>query len=149
MNDAAAGTISLREVIASDLPIFYEHQCDPEAAWMADFPSRDRSAFTYHWMNILADPANILRTILFDGQVAGNIVCFEQGRVRQVGYWLGRDYWGHHVATRALAAFLDEVNERPLYAYVAKHNLASQRVLEHCGFTRFEEQEKEIVLILA
>jgi RimJ/RimL family protein N-acetyltransferase len=30
--------------------------------------------------------------------------------------------------------FLDQVQERPLYAHVAIHNLASRRVLEKCGF---------------
>ena len=38
------------------------------------------------------------------------------------------------MATRALAAFLVEVTERPLYAGVAGHNVASIRVLEKNGF---------------
>ncbi len=39
---------------------------------------------------------------------------------REVGYWFGRQYWGKGVATRALAAFLDHVAVRPLYAHVVK-----------------------------
>ena len=39
------------------------------------------------------------------------------------------------MATRALAAFLSYDTARPLHARVAKHNLASRRVLEKCGFT--------------
>ena len=54
---------------------------------------------------------------------------------RQVGYWLGRRYWGRGVATKALSAFLDLVTTRPLFAHVARHNAASLRVLEKCGFT--------------
>jgi RimJ/RimL family protein N-acetyltransferase len=53
----------------------------------------------------------------------------------EISYWLGKDYWGKGVATAALSAFLDHVEMRPLYARVAKDNLASQRVLEKCGFT--------------
>ena len=34
-----------------------------------------------------------------------------------------------------LAAFLHHVQARPLYAHIAKHNRASLRVLEKCGFT--------------
>jgi RimJ/RimL family protein N-acetyltransferase len=131
-------TILLRDVIESDLPIFFEQQLDPVANQMAAFPARDREAFMAHWSKILADETNILKTILFDGQVAGNIVSWEQpdeGSEREVGYWLGREYWGKGIATRALSLFLEQITARPLYAYVAKHNLASIRVLEKCGFT--------------
>jgi len=67
--------ILLRNVTEADLPIFFEHQLDPQATRMAAFH------------------------------------------------------------TRALSAFLEQVKTRPLYAHVAKHKLASMRVLEKCGFT--------------
>ena len=61
-------------------------------------------------------------------------------------------------ATRALALLLEQVTTRPLYAYVAKHNLASIRVLEKCGFTITSEDKglsstsgeevKEVILTL-
>ena len=127
--------IFLRNVIESDLPILFEQQFDPIANQMAAFPARDREAFMAHWAKIMADETNILKAILFDGQIAGNIVSWEQSGEREVGYWLGREYWGKGIATRALAAFLEDVKTRPLYAHVAKHNLASIRVLEKCGFT--------------
>lgn len=127
--------ILLRDVTATDLPIFYEHQFDPEATRMAAFPPRDRQAFTAHWTKILADDTVIKQTILYKGLVAGNIVSFDQFGDPEVGYWLGREYWGKGIATRALSAFLSQVKVRPLYAHVANHNLASIRVLEKCGFT--------------
>jgi len=46
-----------------------------------------------------------------------------------------KNYWGKGIATKALAAFPGHVKARPLYAHVAKHNIASIRVLEKCGFT--------------
>ncbi len=128
-------TILLRNVIASDLPIFFEQQLDPVANQMAAFPARDREAFMAHWAKIMADDNNILKTILYGDQVAGNIVSWEHSGEREVGYWLGRSFWGKGIATRALEMFLELVTARPLYAYVAKHNLASIRVLEKCGFT--------------
>jgi RimJ/RimL family protein N-acetyltransferase len=128
--------VHLREVIESDLPIFFEQQLDPDATRMAAFPSRDREAFMTHWAKIMRDEANTLKTILFDGRVAGNIVSWQQGTEREVGYWLGKEYWGKGIATRALAEFLNHVTQRPLYAHVVKHNIASIRVLEKCGFTR-------------
>src|SRR5688572_690909 len=54
---------------------------------------------------------------------------------REVGDWIGREYWGRGVGTRALSQFLDDVRTRLLYARVATHNVASLRVLEKCGFT--------------
>src|SRR5512143_2787145 len=126
-------SVLLRDVIASDLPIFFEQQFDPIANQMAAFPARDREAFMAHWTKIMADEANILKTILYDEQVAGNIVSWDHSGEQEVGYWLGREYWGKGIATRALVALLEQVKTRPLYAYVAKHNLASIRVLEKCG----------------
>jgi RimJ/RimL family protein N-acetyltransferase len=140
--------IRLRDVTEADLPIFFEHQLDPEATQMAAFPSRDRDAFMAHWAKILADPTLAKQTILVDGRVAGNIGSWEQSGEREVGYWLGRNYWGQGVATKALALFLDQVTARPLYAHVAKHNVGSRRVLEKCGFLICGEEGDEVILKL-
>lgn len=128
-------SVQLRDVTESDLPIFFEQQLDPEATQMAAFPSRGREGFLAHWTKIMADPSVLIKTILFDGEVAGNIVCFEQLGEREVGYWLGKEYWGQGIATEALQEFLKQIETRPLYAHVAKHNIGSRRVLEKCGFT--------------
>ncbi len=127
--------VLLRDVTEDDLPIFFEHQLDPDATHMAAFPARDRDAFMAHWTKILGDETITKKTILFDGQVAGNIVSFEQAGEPLVGYWIGKEYWGQGVATKALSQFLGHVKTRPLYARAAKHNIASIRVLEKCGFT--------------
>ena len=130
-----ANNIQLRDVIETDLPIFYEQQLDPEATQMAAFPSRNEEAFMAHWRDkVLANDSGQVKTILFNGEVAGNIVCFEQMGEREVGYWLGKEFWGKGVATRALEEFLKMIETRPLYAHVAKHNIGSKRVLEKCGF---------------
>jgi RimJ/RimL family protein N-acetyltransferase len=128
------GQVLLREVFESDLPIFYEQQLDPVATSTAAFPSRARPAFDAHWQKILADSRNTIRTILYEDQVAGNILSFELADKREVGYWLGREYWGKGIATRALELFLGLVQTRPLFAHVAQHNLGSLRVLQKCGF---------------
>jgi RimJ/RimL family protein N-acetyltransferase len=135
-----AGVVRLRGVTEDDLPVFFEHQRDPEASRMAAFPPRDRDAFMAHWTTILRDASVVARTVLLDGQVAGNVVAFDFERRREIGYWIGRPFWGRGVATRALRAFLEDVNERPLYAGVAEGNVASIRVLEKCGFTISEAQ---------
>lgn len=134
--------IELRDVTETDLPIFFEQQLDPEATQMAGFPSRGQEAFMAHWkFKVLGDDSVLVKTIVFNGEVAGNIVCFEQLGEREVGYWLGRDYWGKGIATKALDEFLKHIETRPLYAHVAKHNIGSRRVLEKCGFTISGEEK--------
>ena len=130
--------IMLRNVLASDLPIFFEHQQDPIAVEMAAFTAEDpgdREAFDAHWTRILADETVVAQTIVYGGQVAGHVVRFERFGEPEVTYWLGREYWGQGLATRALAAFLANHPERPIYARAARDNGASIRVLEKCGFT--------------
>lgn len=124
----------LRDVTEADLPTFFKHQMDPEANRMAAFTPRNRDEFFVHWNKILADDTVAKKTILFNGQVAGSIVSFERDGEREVGYWIGREHWGRGIATKALSVFLDHVTARPLFAHVAKHNVASIRVLEKCGF---------------
>src|SRR5687768_2010792 len=106
-------TIELRDVIDADLPIFYTQQDDPEAAQMAAFPIRQRDAFMTHWQHIMKDAEGRLKTILFNGEVAGNMVGFWQAGHRKVGYWLGREYWGKGIATKALEQFLGYETLRP------------------------------------
>jgi len=130
-----APVVTLGDVTPDDLPVFFDHQRDPEACATAAFSARDRDAFMAHWHKVLADETVTTRTILFAGDVAGNIVSFDQGGEREVGYWIGRAHWGRGVATRALTAFLRIEQQRPLTAHVAERNVASRRVLEKCGFT--------------
>jgi RimJ/RimL family protein N-acetyltransferase len=130
--------VLLRDVADADLPTFFAQQRDPVANIMAAFTAKDpadRAAFMTHWDKILGDEGVTLKTILCDEEIAGYIVRHGWFGDPEVSYWLGREYWGRGVATRALALFLDCVVARPLYARVAKDNLASRRVLEKCGFT--------------
>jgi RimJ/RimL family protein N-acetyltransferase len=143
-----AGPPILREVREEDLPIFFEHQRDPEAVRMAVFPSRDLEAFMAHWRKIMADAAVLLRTVEVEGLVAGNVVSFMRGGEREVGYWIGREFWGRGIATRALEAFLLEERTRPLFAGAATGNVASLRVLEKCGFVPCRTEGDEVVLRL-
>ena len=130
--------VSLRDVTESDLETFYDNQLDPEANRMAAFTApdpTDREAFATHWERLLADDAVTVRTVTVDGRVAGNVLLFPHRGQLEVGYWLGREFWGRGIATRALVEFLKVVAIRPLYARVAKDNIGSMRVLSKCGFS--------------
>jgi RimJ/RimL family protein N-acetyltransferase len=106
-------SVLLRPVTTGDLPILFEHQADEEASRMAAFATRDRASFDAHWNKILGDRTVLARTILFENQVAGNIASFERRATREVGYWIGKSYWGKGIATAALIAFLEVDCARP------------------------------------
>jgi RimJ/RimL family protein N-acetyltransferase len=135
---------SLRAVTPEDVRVFFEHQLDAEAGWMAAFTVEDpadEEAFRRRWDRILADETITKRTVVLDGEVAGHVVCFERMGKREVSYWLGRGFWGRGLGTRALRRFLTEIEERPLYARVAHDNHASARVLRNCGFLKVGEEK--------
>ena len=67
---------------------------------------------------------------------------------REVGYWIGREFWGKGIATQALSELLRCIEMRPLYGHVAKHNIGSRRVLEKCGFAFFGEDGNDFIFIL-
>lgn len=129
--------VTLREVIDSDYPLFFTHQLDREANWMAAFtvidPS-DRAAYDERQARFRNDESIIKRTVLGDGEVVGNIVIYGEPEFREVSYWIDKRFWGQGIATKALLLLLKEIPDRPLYARVAKDNLGSMRVLEKGGF---------------
>jgi RimJ/RimL family protein N-acetyltransferase len=143
-NANAALEVHLRGIEDPDIDVFFDHQADPIAAEMAAFPSRGREQFAAHWAKIRADTTTVLRAIVADGVVAGNIGSWHQDGQRLLGYWIAREQWGRGVATRALARFLSEDEPvRPVYAHVVVHNAGSIRVLEKAGFRRDRDQEAQ------
>jgi RimJ/RimL family protein N-acetyltransferase len=130
--------VTLRAVIETDLPIFFNQQLDPEANHLAAFTSKDptdRAAFFTHWRKILAIETVLIRSIIVAGEVVGSVLSYVDEGKPEISYWLGKDYWGKGYATQALAAFLKETNQtRPIHARVVKDNLRSLGVLRKCGF---------------
>ena len=146
--------VRLRDVEKPDLEVLFEQQLDPEAARVANFPSRDRERFMTHWTTrVLGDPTVFVQTVTVDGEVAGSVVAWWDRDRRFVGYWLGRPFWGRGVGTRALRLFLRREPVRPLYADPYSGNTASVRLLEKCGFERAGTvrygQAEHIMLVLA
>ena len=129
--------VQLRQVGEADLPLFFAHQQDPEAIWMAAFTAKnpsDRDAFNAHWAKIRADDGIFMQTILFEGDVAGYIVSHGWFGDLEISYWLGQAFWSKGIATEALTQFLALQTTRPLQARVVKDNIGSLKVLQKCGF---------------
>jgi RimJ/RimL family protein N-acetyltransferase len=62
-----------------------------------------------------------------------------------LGYWVGEPYWGNEYAREAVAAVIDYglriLGMATIRAYTDPSNLASQRVLLHCGLVQVGEIE--------
>ena len=134
----------LREVREDDFDTLFEQQREPEAVAMAVFPARERDAFDSHWQKVLANDSNVVRVIEVDGEVVGNVGSWEQDGRRLIGYWLGTKFWGRGLATAAVTEFVEELDVRPLHAWVAASNVGSIRVLEKCGFVRIGEHTTDV-----
>jgi len=135
--------VIIRDVAESDLPVLFAQQNDPPANAMAAFPAKELEPFMAHWRGMMKDPNGSKKTIAADGKVLGNVLCFRRGGRDLIGYWIGREYWGQGIATRALAMFLQQVTTRPLFALVATHNIGSAKVLTKCGFRLVETLQPE------
>src|SRR5438128_2439462 len=94
----------------------------------------DPAAFSLFMSDTIHLSSIVNKTILYNGQVAGNIAKFTMFGQPEIGYWIGKEFWGKGIATQALAAFLKTIPIRPIFAAAAKDNLGSLRVLQKCGF---------------
>lgn len=73
------------------------------------------------------------------GLLVGGIgLVVRAGGAEELGYWVGRPYWGQGIATAAVGLFLRLLDglgvEGPLLAQTLQGNVASQRVLLANGF---------------
>ncbi len=81
------------------------------------------------------------RAIIAGEQLIGGIGARISDTEADLGYWLGKSFWGCHAMRQALALYLNLLPELApkLHRATAKvydFNPASQAVLTHCGFTR-------------
>ena len=135
-----ATNLRLRDVRQTDIEVFFAHQLDAKANYMAAFTAKDpadKVAFEAKWEMILSTDSIAKQTILFHDEVAGHIVKYQSDVLAgpEITYWIGRQYWGNGIASWAAAEFLKLVKDRPIYARAVADNRASIRVLEKCGFT--------------
>ena len=132
----------LREVYESDIAVLFEHQLDTVSNWQVAFTHEDptdESAFNEHIAKVLSDETVVMKTIIHDNEVAGYMTKYVLDGAPQIGFVLGREFWGKGIATESLREFLSIISERPIYARTAFDNESSMRVLQKLGFARSSE----------
>lgn len=93
-----------------------------------------------------ANRANVF-AITADDELVGmtGIVPHEGGT--EIGYWIGRRWWGRGYATCAVGLLVEEVHRRGISLLIAEvfpDNPASMRVLEKNGFVREGEVQRDL-----
>lgn len=150
------GVCVLRPFRAEDAPSLAELANDRDI-WIN---VRDRFPHPYrleHAEKFIADaltkdpPANLAITV--DGRAVGSIgviVGVDIERVSaELGYWLGKPYWGRGIATAAITAMTTYAIERfgltRIFASVFTYNPASGRALEKAGYTVEAFQRRAVI----
>jgi len=145
--DSKHERVSVRAFGEADLPQLVHHGNDI-AVWRT---LRDRFPYPYSeadaraWLDFVATAQPVTNfAIAYDDACVGGIGYLRRTDVErhsaEVGYWLGKEFWGRGIATTALSLFVAHVFETSdlirLDATVFDTNPASARVLEKCGFRR-------------
>jgi len=131
--------IKLRPTEISDLDTLFQFQLDKEGGYMAAFMPKDptdKVAYINKLTKLLDDPTVNNQTIILDNIIVGSIAKFVMEGDTEITYWIGRNFWGQGIATKALNKFLTIDTFRPIFGRVAFDNFGSQKVLEKCGFEK-------------
>lgn len=134
--------LELRKSKEEDLPIFFDHQADEEAIFMAAFTSKDpfdKEAYLIKWKKLLNAAEINSQTILIGEKVVGCVVKYIMEEQAEITYALDKAYWGKGITSEAVSMFLKLEKTRPVNAHVSFDNVASQKVLEKNGFLKTQE----------
>lgn len=144
-------TLILRPLRRSDMGLI-EHYCaDPRVATMTTsiphpYPPGAAEAFVQRAMadDRKSDIWAIDGTGSGGPELKGVLSLKKLDRAQsEVGYWIAPIFWNTGVASEALQALIDAnpQNNATLFASVFQENLASARVLSHCGFEYLGDAE--------
>jgi len=144
---------TLRPWNTNDLDSLVKNANNPNIAkFMTDgfpHPYTNEKGISFIEMATKDSPIHIF-AIDIDGKAVGGIGIHPQQDIMkknaELGYWLGEDYWGKGIVSGAIKQVVDfafttyDINR--IFARPFGTNIASQKVLEKCGFkleARFEK----------
>lgn len=144
-NPPSRPAVKLRHPQPSDVATLFAFESDPAWGAVAMVKPRTEAVFRSVWAGLFEGWAAgktdvVQKVILADGEVCGSIGCRLLEHRPEVGYGLGRPYWGRGIASEALGLLLLELPCRPLFATAAATNVASLRILNKHGFQVIERR---------
>jgi ribosomal-protein-alanine N-acetyltransferase len=137
----------LRPLVVSDAQALASHANDRDV-WLN---LRDRFPHPYSVRDaeeyiaaVALRPVQTSFGVVIDGEAAGSVSLMlgqdVERNTAEIGYWLGRTFWGRGVATEAVRAAtlyaFDQLGMHRVFAVPFGRNPASTRVLEKVGYVR-------------
>jgi RimJ/RimL family protein N-acetyltransferase len=144
--------LALRRLQAQDAPELARLIDDPDIARMTariphPYGLEDADGFI---ARVRRDEAKVFAIQPYGGPLAGVIGFQDDGAAPEMGYWLGRPFWGRGYATEAGRGLLDWAErrwgKRALRSGHFSDNPASGRVLDKLGFLYTGEVQKRASL---
>ncbi len=139
--------LKLREIRYSDAEAIEQYVSDKDVAGMTariphPYPKGEALAHLKREMPDIEKGQNLVRAIVLEGNENDLIgaISIENltGCEPEVGYWLGKPFWGRGLMTEALRLVVDiafkQFSVRALYARTHLHNKGSMKVLLKAGF---------------
>lgn len=99
-----------------------------------------------------SNPNSKIFAIVVNGKPAGSIGLHLQTDIlrknAEIGYWLGEPYWNKGIITKAIPQMIDygfkNMDIVRIFARIFGNNIASQKVVEKCGFKLEGKYEKTL-----
>lgn len=144
------GRLSLRMPVRSDVPAIAKLANDAEIYAMTSLPHPYDESDAQHFVDTIARSRSehAYAITLRDGTLVGMIgLHLSTDPIPEIGYWLGRAYWGVGFATEAARGVIETLYRigqcSTLSAKARSENRASRAVLEKLGFVRMQETISE------
>lgn len=136
--------LRLRRFRANDAPRVAQLVGDKEVSkWTSSIPHPYSLEDAEAWLESMNSPTSRSSyAVEWEGRLVACVAHWpEEPDGVEVGYWVGREFWGKGIGSKALATLLlgDHISpDTDIYAKVMTANIGSQRVLEKCGFSVYQ-----------
>jgi RimJ/RimL family protein N-acetyltransferase len=116
------------------------------AKWLSDVPYPYTEQNAEEWLNNINHDDLTFSIFMNDSLIGGVGVSLEEDNKLDLGYWVGREYWGNGYATEAVMGLIKYVKEETSFkqitaCYIIGNN-TSANVLRKLGFEEVGECEE-------
>ncbi len=108
--------------------------------WTSNIPFPYSEKDAIDWIDGTArNPKRNPFAVEFDNEIVACVSFWSNGvNTIEVGYWVGKRYWGRGICTEALSMLMSQdffPTGCEVVARVMEGNIGSEKVLQKCGFT--------------
>lgn len=142
--------LTIRRFRLEDQHDVYAYAKDPDVGPLAGWRPHRSEKESYHIIKnlFLRNPHSYAIVEQATNKVIGSIGLTKQffSKTYELGYSLGKPYWGQGYMTEAVAAMVEygfhQLKAKRIFAKTMSHNIASQRVLLKAGFEQTMEKKQ-------